>query len=51
MTAAWKAYRAGGVPRLLEPQMTATLDALGRAVGDRNVRRSRAAVRRGTVTP
>ncbi len=41
MTAAWTSYRAGGVPRLIEPQMTAALDALDRAVAARDAGRSR----------
>jgi hypothetical protein len=43
MAAAWKTYRASGVPRLIEPQMTATLDGLSRAVAARDLGRSRQA--------
>ena len=43
MTTAWTKYRAAGVPRLVEPQMTAALDALSRAVAARDTRRSRQA--------
>jgi hypothetical protein len=41
MTTAWKSYRTTGVPRLIEPQVTAALDALGGAVAARNAPRSR----------
>ena len=43
MKAAWKTYRARGVPRLIEPQMTAKLDVLSGAVAARDLGRSRQA--------
>ena len=43
MTTAWTNYRAAGVPRLVEPQMTAALGALSKAVAARDTRRSRQA--------
>jgi len=42
-TAGWATYRTGAVPRLIEPRMTAAIEALGRAVDARGVARSRAA--------
>jgi hypothetical protein len=38
--AAWATYRTGGVPRLVEPRMTAAFETLNRAVAARDVRRS-----------
>jgi hypothetical protein len=43
VTTAWTSYLTGGVPRLIEPQMTAALGSIGRAVKARNVARSRQA--------
>jgi hypothetical protein len=43
MTTAWGTYQAGDVPKLIEPQMSATLDALVRAVAARNAGSSRQA--------
>jgi hypothetical protein len=43
MTTAWKAYRAGGVPKLIDPIMTAQLTTLARAVAARDAGRSRLA--------
>jgi hypothetical protein len=43
MTSAWAAYRGGGVPRLIEPRMTAAIDALSRAIAARDVARGRQA--------
>lgn len=43
VTAAWKTHRTGGVPKLIEPQMTAAIDALARAVAARDAGRSRQA--------
>jgi hypothetical protein len=43
MRAAWATYRSMGVPRLVVPRMTATLDALARAVASRSAARSRQA--------
>jgi len=43
MTIAWKSYRAGDVPKLAEPAMTAALDGLAAAVNGRDVAASRAA--------
>ena len=40
---AWTAYRAIGVPTLIEPRMTAALVELGRAVKTRDARRTRQA--------
>ena len=41
MVAAWKAYGAGDVPRLIEPLMKRALEALNTAVDARNSARSR----------
>ena len=43
MNAAWTTYRSGGVPRLVEPQITAALAALGRSVASKDAGRSRQA--------
>ncbi len=37
MATAWKAYQAGGVPKLIAPLLTESLDALRRAVAARDV--------------
>jgi hypothetical protein len=36
MTDAWESYRAGGVPKRIEPRMTGALEALAGAVADRS---------------
>jgi hypothetical protein len=43
MTAAWTTYRASGVPRLIEPQLAAALDVLGRTVAAKDTAKSRQA--------
>jgi hypothetical protein len=43
MTAAWDRYRSGGVPKLIEPKMSATLDALVSAVEDRKIEQAQQA--------
>jgi hypothetical protein len=43
MTGAWTGYRAGEVPKLIEPLMTAALDRLVAAVGERSAAKARQA--------
>ena len=43
MTAAWNAYRATGVPKLVEPRLSAALDGLSGAAAARDAARSRQA--------
>ena len=43
MTAAWETYRAGEVPKLIEPRMTDALAALARAVDARDAAEARQA--------
>jgi hypothetical protein len=43
MEAAWETYRAGDVPRLIEPRMNRALQVLARAVRDRQTAEARSA--------